>query len=140
MILVLDANVLAKWFIEEEDSDKALEIRDQYVRGKFGIVIPTLSIYELGNTFWKHPTKTPEDVGRDFTALGDMGLVFEDHRDPEGLASIFDLAKRLGITFYDAVYVNTALKRRGKFVTADEGLYNKVKESVSTSLLKDWGT
>jgi len=29
MKLILDANVIAKWFIEEENTDKAIEIRDE---------------------------------------------------------------------------------------------------------------
>ena len=32
MNLILDANVIAKWFIEEEDTDKALEIQDKLVK------------------------------------------------------------------------------------------------------------
>ncbi len=47
--MILDTSVVAKWFLEEEGTDKALKIRDDYVHGKIDVEIPDLLIYELGN-------------------------------------------------------------------------------------------
>ena len=52
MKIVLDASVVAKWFIEEEDTEKAIEIRDKFVRGEIKILVPSLLIYEIGNVFF----------------------------------------------------------------------------------------
>ena len=135
MKLILDANVIAKWFIEEENTDKAIEIRDEFYKGLLTIVVPTLLIYELGNVFWKHPAKSPEDVERDFKALFDLGIEFLDITKPEALGDIHKTASSFGITFYDATYATLALKEGCKLITADERLQKKVKGHLSVELL-----
>jgi len=135
MKLILDANVIAKWFIEEENTGRALEIRDKFVNGKLTIIEPTLLIYELGNVFWKHPVKSQEDVAMDFKALFDIGLEFCDITEPEVLGTIHKTARSFGITFYDATYVALAKELDCKFITADERLQKKVMEQVAVELL-----
>jgi len=39
-LAVVDASVVAKWFVEEEGSVKALEIRDRYVTGELRLIAP----------------------------------------------------------------------------------------------------
>lgn len=41
-ILVLDASVVIKWFSNEEDSEKAINIRDKFANGDILIVCPDL--------------------------------------------------------------------------------------------------
>ena len=38
--MILDTSVIAKWFLEETDTEIALRIRDDYVSGKIDIEIP----------------------------------------------------------------------------------------------------
>ena len=38
--IIIDANVVVKGFIEEDDSDKALLLRDQFIEGKIGLLVP----------------------------------------------------------------------------------------------------
>ena len=54
MKIVLDASVVAKWFIEEENTEKAIEItiRDKFVRGEIEVLAPSLLIYEIRNVFF----------------------------------------------------------------------------------------
>ena len=47
--LVLDTSVIMKWYKEEEDSDKALEIRDKCIRGEIQLSAPDLVLYEMVN-------------------------------------------------------------------------------------------
>lgn len=135
MKLILDANVIAKWFIEEKDTDRALEMRDKLVKGILTIIEPTLLIYELGNVFWNHPAKSPEDVERDFKALFDIGIEFLDIAKPEVLGTIHETARSLGVTFYDATYVTVAMKEGCTLITADEQLQKKVRGDVEVELL-----
>ena len=46
---VLDASVILKWFLEEENSEKAITLKDGHSRGEFLVVIPDLAIYEVAN-------------------------------------------------------------------------------------------
>ncbi|MGB3458555.1 MAG: type II toxin-antitoxin system VapC family toxin [Halobacteriota archaeon] len=135
MKLVLDANVIAKWFIEEENTDKAIKIRDNFVAGKLAILEPSLLIYELGNVFWKHPVKSPEDVENDFKALFEIGLEFCTVREPVFLKNVFEHGRKFGITFYDAVYVTLAEKEDCKLITADGKLQRNVGGRTDVELL-----
>ncbi|HIE31247.1 MAG TPA: PIN domain-containing protein [Methanosarcinales archaeon] len=47
MMYVLDASVVIKWFSEEEYTDIALKLRDDFFRGYTELVIPDLLLYEL---------------------------------------------------------------------------------------------
>lgn len=53
MSYVIDASVAAKLFIKEDHSEEALKILDAHIRGYLRLSAPTLSVYELGNIFWK---------------------------------------------------------------------------------------
>ena len=57
MKIVLDASVVAKWFIEEEDTEKAIEIRDKFVQGEIEVLVHSLLIYEIGNVFFEASRK-----------------------------------------------------------------------------------
>ena len=124
MKIVLDASVVAKWFIEEENTEKAIEIRDKFVRGEIEVLVPSLLIYEIGNVFLKHPAKNSRDVENDFKALFDIGMEIVEINKPE-IKDIHKNAKHFGITFYDAVYVTLALKEGCKLITADKKLKKK---------------
>jgi len=45
--LVIDASTAAKWFLEEEDSDRALSLRDAHIDGRIELTAPDLIVYEL---------------------------------------------------------------------------------------------
>jgi len=123
MKIVSDASVVAKWFIEEENTEKAIEMRDKFVRIK--VLVPSLLICEIGNVFLKHPAKNSKDVENDFKALFDIGMEIVEINKPEILKDIHKNVKYFGI-IYDAVYVTLALKERCKLITADKKLKRKV--------------
>jgi len=125
MKIVSDASVVAKWFIEEENTEKAIEMRDKFVRGEIEVLVPSLLIYEIGNVFLKHPAKNSKDVENDFKALFDIGMEIVEINKPEILKDIHKNVKYFGI-IYDAVYVTLALKERCKLITADKKLKRKV--------------
>ncbi len=135
---VLDSSVIAKWFVQEEDSEKAVEIRDLFIREKIRLSTLSLARYELGNTLWKHPSKTENNVREDFTALSEMALPTHDIDDTGVLTWAFHIARNLRINFYDASFVAWAEASKATFVTADEPLYRKVKGRGDVALLRDW--
>ncbi len=60
--VVLDASVVVKWYNEEDYSEKALLIRDDYTSGKVDLVEPYLLIYEVGNALRYNPEFGQSDV------------------------------------------------------------------------------
>ena len=135
---LLDSNVIAKWFVQEEDSDRAIEIRDLFIEKRVRVSTISLARYELGNVLWKHPSKTAAIAREDFESLSDMAIPTLDIVNPQVLAQIFQAARNLGITFYDASYVVAAAVSRTVLVTADGKLLGRLKDRKNAVLLRDW--
>src|SRR5437660_11983721 len=81
-LYLLDSSVIAKWFVQEEDSDQALEIRDLFIQKKHRVSTISLLRYELGNLLWKHPAKRIESVRQDCESLSEMAIPTLDIDDP----------------------------------------------------------
>ncbi|MCP8316550.1 MAG: type II toxin-antitoxin system VapC family toxin [archaeon] len=54
-IVVVDASVVAKWFVEEEYSINALQLRDDYVNRSIDIAAPELLLFEVINSLRYNP-------------------------------------------------------------------------------------
>lgn len=133
-MIVLDASVIAKWFLGERGSEKALQYRDLHAAGKERIFVPGLLLYELANLFRYKQGFNREDTLRAFKSLSDFGLeVVHFYFDDAARAAL--LAERLDITVYDAAYVEVALRFNCLFVTADEKLFERVRTLGIVELL-----
>jgi len=128
--------VIAKWFVEEEDTEKALEIKDLHVKGGVALLSPVLALFELGNVLARHPSITAIDSERAFGFLLDLGLELRSFAEPTLLRESFETSRRLRISFYDACYVALARRQRCPFVTADKELHRRVKRHCDSHLLR----
>ncbi len=72
-MVVLDTSVVAKWFLEEDGSDKAVEIRNSFLDGSLPIVLCDLTLYELGNLL-KFKGFTSKEVSDALDSLFDLGV------------------------------------------------------------------
>jgi len=59
---VLDASVIYKWYADEDNSDKANKILEDYKSGKIEISIPDLLILELSNALKFNPKITSSEI------------------------------------------------------------------------------
>src|SRR5438132_1241429 len=125
-LYLLDSSVIGKWFVQEEDSDKALEIRDLFIQKKHRVSTISLLRYELGNVLWKHPAKRIESVREDFESLSEVAIPTLDIDDPKVLTRVFETARRLEITFYDASYLTATEESKAVLVTADKRLFGRL--------------
>lgn len=135
--VVLDASVVSKWYIEEEDSDRALGIRDLHAQGRIGLSSPVLILYEFGSVLSKHPSITLEDSKTAFQAFLDLGVELRSLAEAGLLASAFEISRKSNVTFYDASYVALSELHGAEFVTADKKLYDKIKDGFNVLLLRD---
>jgi len=133
-MIVLDASVIAKWFLEEPKSSSALYYRDLHLKKKEYIIAPSIIVYELANLFRFKRDFSNEEIFSALNSLEDFGirLVHLNFRD---IARVSLFAKQKGITVYDAAYIVVALDFECKFVTADEFLYEKIKDLKLCELL-----
>ena len=115
--LILDSSVLAKWFRPEDAASTAAarQLRREYQRGLFSIVVPALLYLEILNIAarkWRWSS-------RRVSALAGRLATYGFTRDEPPLARIAFWAGK-GLTAYDACYLALAEHRKALLVTADQ--------------------
>ncbi len=126
---IFDASVIIKWFISEEESDKALIYLQDYRDKKFSIIVPTLLYYELGNILLAKKA-TEDQVSKIMVSLLALSLVNIDIGH-DAFRKVFENAQELKITYYDASYITLMQKYDCELVTADKKLYERIKNKFA---------
>jgi predicted nucleic acid-binding protein len=136
-VFVIDAPVLVKRYILEEDRETALKIRRDYVDGKIDLASPALVIYEILNALKYNPGLSPSDMARYVDSLLDMQM---DLRLPseEAHRIAAKLAVKEGISGYDAHYIAVAQSMRARLLTSDAKLRDKLSEETRKSVNLLW--
>ncbi|HEY9245266.1 MAG TPA: type II toxin-antitoxin system VapC family toxin [Candidatus Methanoperedens sp.] len=124
---VVDASVAVKWFSEEEFTEKAIEIRDNFFKGKYELAAPDLILYEVSNALRFNQNFNEEDVVEAVNSLFDMEISIIVPT-PRVIKSSITMAFKYKITVYDAFYPALAGEIGFAFVTADSKLYQKIKD------------
>ena len=124
--VVADASVLVKWFIFEEDSDKALKLRDMHVNGEICIAAPELLPFEVLNALKYSRLFTLDELREAGKALSKYGIELYPLVG-ELAEETVEIAVKKDITIYDASYVALARQLDTVLYTADKKLVNKVK-------------
>lgn len=134
--LVVDASVLIKWFIVDDEGDReaAVQLRDAIAREQVEAVAPDLALYEIGNTLGR---RIPDDAPLAMTALQCLPLHL-CRPEPEEVDGGLALVRAHGVTFYDAIYHAMALHRAGRLLTADRRYLDRAAAAGSAVLLADW--
>jgi predicted nucleic acid-binding protein len=124
--LVVDANVVIKWHVTEVHTDAALRLlRDDAP----AMHVPDLVFPEVGNILWKKVRRgdLTEEQARGIGRLVAVAPL-EAHRSAPLLEAALDIAMLTGRTVYDSLYVALAVQMDCRLVTADEKLYNALKD------------
>lgn len=133
---VLDSSVVIKWFSNEDDTDKALALRESYLEGNVNMASPDLVIYEIANALRYSKSLSETDVKNSISSLMSMGIsIIVPTR--KVIESAIDIAYQSDITIYDAYFAALAQELNFKLVTADEKLHNKIKKLGFVMLLRD---
>lgn len=138
--IVIDSSVVIKWFLDEEDSDKAQSIYDDHETGTLNLIAPDLMNIEIGNIIWKHVVhrgmseEDAQDVMDRYIEL-ELNLV----PTTELLYEAYKIAVTYKRSVYDSTYVALSIQEGCQFVTADEKLYNAVGKALpNVALLANW--
>jgi predicted nucleic acid-binding protein len=125
-VVVADASVITKWFVEEEHSDKALRLRRDYTERLVEIASPELLIFEVLNALRYNPEFGERDLKQSIVALEGYRLWLFPLTG--GLAQrTIENALRYGITIYDASYISLGELKGARVYTADETLLEKLR-------------
>ena len=129
--LVLDASIAIKWFnLHESLADKAAVIRDDYKRGLISLLVPTFWEYEVANGLNKAVARgeLTEAEGQDAMSLL---LTLPLHKEPlPSPRESYELARKYQRSVYDSWYLHLAETADCEFWTADQKLYNALKDIV----------
>lgn len=124
---VIDTSVVVKWFSENEnETENAVQLRQQLLDGFCSITVPDLLIYELANALKHNPNLTMKEVKAALDSVFDMDI---DIRKTDGLvvAHAIDIAFRFRVTVYDAYFMALSQIEKKPFITADYKFLERVK-------------
>ena len=130
--VVIDASVVLKWYlIDESNSKTALEILERFVFQELYILAPNLLEYEVLNGLQIAMKRGRVDqkmlllATEAFLGLGiDLRGISSNYEKVLHFTNVYDL------TVYDSSYLEVASTEGIALITADEKLYNKVKNEL----------
>jgi predicted nucleic acid-binding protein len=124
-MVVLDTSVVAKWFLEEEGSERAVKIRDDFLKGGQPIVLCDLTLYELGNLL-RFKDFASGEIADALGSLFDLGVdIVVPTKNILSIAA--EIAEKHELTFYDASFIALAQELQFKLKTADQKIFEKTK-------------
>jgi len=135
---VLDASVVIKWFVPEDDSQAALELR---LAGA-GFATPDLLFAESSNILWKHVKRGEIEPDRATAIIDEIATApWVVHATRSLARDALSLSLATGISAYDASYVALAVRLDTICITADRRLVQRLAGTPSAShvaLLADY--
>jgi predicted nucleic acid-binding protein len=136
--LFVDASVAVKWFVPEEDSDKAFALLDE----PMVLSAPSLIVTEVANALWKKYRAGLVARAHAEDAIARLPRFFREILPSRDLVSAsMSLAIMCDHPLYDLIYLEAARRRGEILVTADRRFLAKVgTHPAATHLvsLKDW--
>ena len=117
---VIDASIIAKWFLEEEGSIKAIALRDAHISGSIVLVVPELAFIEVMNVL-RYKKKSILELQKVGLALWNIQLQVEKLTEFVLLKSV-QLAVKYKLSVYDGLYAFVSQMHGSSLVTADKAL------------------
>lgn len=136
-VIVADASVIVKWFVDEEHTKKALALREQYIEGKVDIACPSLLPYEVLNALRYNPEFGEEHTRTAAEALEKYQLWLYPVLG-ELAAHCSKNSFAYGMSFYDSVYVSLAEYLDSTLYTADQKILDKVAKPSRLRHISDF--
>lgn len=123
--IVVDASVVAKWYIPEQSHEAARALRNDYLEGAHDLSAPALLPFEVVNALRYSGHYDGERLVEASRTLPKYGIELVPHHEAGTVAT---LANEQDITMYDASYVSLAQKYDGTVYTADARLLDSLDD------------
>lgn len=123
---VVDASVVVKWYIPEQDHEPARDLRDDYLDGSHDLQAPELLPFEVVNALQYSSQYDGDRLVEAAETLPKYGIEFVPFGRCGAVAAVAD---ELDVTVYDASYVALAAEAEDVCYTADEALVKDVTGS-----------
>jgi predicted nucleic acid-binding protein len=137
--LVVDTSVALKWiFIQEDDANKAIEIRRAHEAGQIKLLVPATFFYEVANVLIRGQYRLNqvmiEAYYRDLRSL----TVSIAQVGQRLIRHAMHLAYAYGPSVYDALFLALAQREQCDFVTADRRAWTRLHDLTHIHLLSDY--
>jgi len=127
--IVVDASVIAKWYIIEDLRENALKIRNDYIDGRLRLSTPFLMPFEVLNAArYARKDISPKELREVAESLTLYGIKFYELRGEYARETV-EVALENEITIYDACYVALAKYLQTVMYTSDQNLIIELKEN-----------
>ena len=123
MSVVVDASMAVAWLFDDERTDAAHDVMRRVAAA--GAVVPSLWRLEVANMLRNavRRGRCDEDyVDRSLERLGRLAIVTDDETDSQAWGATRALARELGLTLYDAAYLELAIRKGGVLASGDADL------------------
>lgn len=120
---VIDSSVALAWILPDEQDARTDSLADALESAP--ACAPALWSLEVGNallTAQRRKRLTDREAERLFKALEALPIEFDSAPPAKVASAVFALAKKLGLTAYDAAYVELAKRRSLPLATLDSAL------------------
>jgi len=125
MNYLLDSSVIVKWFLDEPDSNRALDLQHRFLSGSLSLFYAQLSLYEVANALlYSREFEATEvvDATAALLALDMQQLGFEER----ALSNAIVMSGQYDIAIYDSYLVALAEMHQLVFLTADRKLLRRL--------------
>jgi predicted nucleic acid-binding protein len=123
MAFVLDCSVTLAWLLPDEDGAAVDALAEELARTT--AVVPAIWPYEVVNALQVAQRRArigDDDLIRVWSALAALPIDIEAVAKDHAFSAVAHLGRRLGITCYDAAYVELAERRKLPLATLDARL------------------
>ena len=121
---VVDASVVAKWYFQEEHSDRA----DALLEQSNEILAPDILLVEVAALAWQRARRGEINEATADRIVAELRKVPLDLRPTAELVSAaLPLALQKGITLFDGFYIALAVQSGCPLITADRHLYDALR-------------
>ena len=123
--ITIDASAAAAWLLPDEASPAADTLYAQAIEGNEVFQAPALWAWESGNLLRmavRRGRLSAPQTRRALHALGRAGVRLEHAPDEPRMADILALAAAESLTFYDASYLEQALRTGARLASKDVAL------------------
>ncbi|HSR12232.1 MAG TPA: type II toxin-antitoxin system VapC family toxin [Thermodesulfobacteriota bacterium] len=129
---VLDASVVLKWYLADEDHGQAaLDLLQRYLSDNLEILAPSLLEYEVANGLLvaqRRGRLREEFITPALEGFLNLGI------ETVGISALYPRVLYFSMIYkcsaYDAAYLALSEAEKADFITADESLYNAVKRDL----------
>lgn len=123
MAFVLDCSVALTWVLPDEGNEPADGLADRLETES--VYVPPIWPLEVGNALLVAQRRgriKPSELERLIRALAELPIEIEHDTRAIAFGGVMDLARELGMTTYDAAYVELARRRSVPLATLDAPL------------------